>query len=111
MKYLAAPYTHEDPAVRERRMAIFYYWDAKLMREGHFTVSPLHKTETANREKIPSDWVYWEQYSYELLDKCEELIVLMMPGWVESIGVQGEIAYATKLGLPIRYIGVATHYE
>lgn len=103
MKYLAAPYGHPDPAVRAARMKMFYEHDAQLMLEGHSTVSPLAKVETAKYWDIPDTWDYWEMYSYELLSRCDEMIVLMVDGWKESRGVTAEIAYCKKHGIPISY--------
>lgn len=54
-------------------------------------------------------WLY-EQTEYQeglnwtlkVLTKCDELIVL--PDWEDSRGVNQEIAIATYLGIPIRYL-------
>ena len=32
------------------------------------------------------------------------LMVLMLDGWVESVGVQAEIKIAKELGIPVQYI-------
>jgi Domain of unknown function (DUF1937) len=109
MKYLAAPYQHPDPAVRAARMKVFHEHDAQLMREGHFTVSPLAKVETAKYSDIPDTWAYWELYSYELLSRCDEMIVLMIDGWKESVGVAAEIAYCEKHNIPISYRNILYH--
>lgn len=106
MKYLAAPYGHPDPTVRQARMNTYYKYEIKLMREGHFTVSPLAKVETAKHGDIPDTWDYWEQYSYELLSRCDEMIVLMIDGWNTSRGVTAEIEYCKRHDIPIAYISV-----
>lgn len=104
IEYLAAPYGHPDPAVREQRMRIFYQWDAKLSLDGHYLVSPLYKVETAKHGDVPDTWAYWEQYCYELLARCDRMIVLTIDGWDTSKGVTGEIEYCRKHGIPITYI-------
>lgn len=106
MKYLAAPYSHPDPTVREARMKVFYEYDAKLMREGHFTVSPLAKVATAKHSDIPDTWDYWEQYSYELLSRCDGMYVLMFDGWDQSTGVTAELKYCTEHNIPVTFIEV-----
>ncbi len=38
-----------------------------------------------------------------LLERCDQLVVLMLDGWRESVGVQAEILIASELGIPTRY--------
>lgn len=106
MIYLAGPYGHPDPEVRKQRMQVFHEHDAQLMRDGKFTVSPLAKVATAQHTDIPDTWDYWEQYSYELLARCDRMIVLMIDGWKESRGVTAEIQYCTRNLIPVEYRSV-----
>jgi hypothetical protein len=39
-----------------------------------------------------------------MLNRCDVLFVLMLPGWIDSDGLQGEIAFAKQKGMPIIYI-------
>jgi hypothetical protein len=39
-----------------------------------------------------------------MLQRCDELAVLKLPGWRESTGVTAEIAIAREFGLPVRFI-------
>jgi len=102
--YLAAPYSDKDKAVVEARMVLFCKVDAELSRKGIFTVSPLLKHLVLQHSILPSDWEYWRDYSISLLTKCDYMIVIMMDGWKESVGVQDEIKLCNLFDVPIKYI-------
>ena len=46
-----------------------------------------------------------------LLEMCHEVVVLMLDGWRESVGVQAEIAIARELEKPITYLSAGTRTE
>ena len=104
MIYLASPYSHPDPKVRERR-----YWDAcaftaKRMREGAIIYSPIASSHVLSTVYgLPTHFAFWERFDKAILDRCTALEVLMLEGWQDSVGVTAEIKYAAKLGLPITY--------
>jgi hypothetical protein len=102
--YLAMPYSHPDPAVVQSRMDIFQQVDGNLLRCAFFTVSPLAKHFGLSISNLPGDWAYWQHYSRAMLDKCYGMFVITVDGWKESTGVQGEIEYATSLGIEIKYL-------
>lgn len=104
MIYLAAPYTHTDPAVREQRFAIANRVAADLIRAGHQVFSPISHSHPIALNGAPSDWLTWEALDRRLLAASDELSVLMLDGWRESRGVQAEIDLAIEMDLPIRYI-------
>ena len=104
LSYLAAPYSSPSAEATDERMKAFYEADAYLTSMGHFTVSPLLKHPIVKSSVIPGDWAYWETYSKTLLSRCDELLVLQLPGWNTSTGVAGEIAFAKELGIPVFYI-------
>jgi hypothetical protein len=101
---MASPYTHSDPAVREQRFQIACRVTAALLRSGSFIYSPIVHSHPLVAYGLPGDWKYWAEYDLEHLQNCEELLVLTVPGWQESIGVQAEISIAQKLGKPIHYL-------
>lgn len=39
-----------------------------------------------------------------MLTRCDEVVVLMLPGWETSVGVRDEIAVARELGKPVRFL-------
>jgi hypothetical protein len=104
LSYLAAPYTDSDPTIVADRIERLCKTDAKLMKKGIFTVSPLLKHFIIQHEALPGDWEYWRDYSAALLCGVDRVFVLTLPGWKESVGVQAEIRLATDVGIPVFYI-------
>lgn len=104
LTYLASPYSDSNAEVVANRMTTFNNIDGQLLRAGKFTVSPLSKTFGLQASQLPSDWEYWQHYSRKLLAKCDEMYVIMSPGWETSEGVQGEIDFAHEHNIPVIYI-------
>lgn len=104
MIYLASPYTHSDPSVREARFDAACLATAELMRAGHVVFSPIVHAHPLVRFDLPTGWDYWERIDREHLRRCDEVVVLMLDGWRESRGVQAEIGLAKEMELPIRYL-------
>lgn len=103
--YLSIPYSHPDPSVCERRMTAFWKAAAELIKQGKHVVSPM-TLEPALRAApgVPYDWAHWERYSLLMMGVSESLVVLTLDGWEQSTGVRGEIAEATRLGLPVEFM-------
>lgn len=110
MVYLAAPYSvkHDDPAVVaqtiEERMEALSRVDVALMGRGVHTITPLLKHYTLAHSDGASDWAAFQEYSYNLIDRCDALYVLMLEGWDVSQGVTAEIKYAKELKMQIVYL-------
>jgi Domain of unknown function (DUF1937) len=98
MIYLASPYSHSDPAVREQRFDAACATAAVLMRAGHIVFSPVIHGHPLTRLGLPGDWLFWESQARWQLERCEEVVVLMLDGWDESDGVRAEVEIATELG-------------
>ena len=104
MIYLASPYTHPDPVVREQRFKAVCRMAAELMRRGVILYSPIAHSHPISEFGLPTEWEYWETADREHLNHCDELVVLMLEGWRESRGVQAEIRIAQELDKPVRYL-------
>lgn len=105
MTYLACPYSHPDPAVRQWRFEQANRAAARLMAEGHLVFSPIsHSHSIALAGGLPLDWKFWQEYDQAILAQCERMIVLRVPGWDGSIGVGEEVMLAQGMGLPVEYI-------
>ncbi|HXH21718.1 MAG TPA: DUF1937 family protein [Dehalococcoidia bacterium] len=106
MIYLASPYSHPDPAVRERRFRTACRLAAAFLRAGMLVFSPIAHSHPLVEFGLPTDWRFWERYDRAHLERCDEVVVLMMDGWKESAGVQAEVRIARELGKPVRFLGV-----
>lgn len=78
---------------------------AKLMGEdGRFVFSPIsHTHPIAEQGRLRRGWEFWECYDRTMIGCCDDLLVLCLPGWEQSTGVQAEIKIAQEFGIPIDY--------
>jgi len=106
MIYVASPYTHSDPIVVQDRFERVEKYVAELLREGYVAFSPIiHCHGLATKYDLPKDYWFWERYCLGMLDEASSLYVLKLDGWRESVGIGGEIYYAThKAGIPVLYV-------
>jgi hypothetical protein len=106
--YLASPYSHDDPRVREARFRLACEAASVIMRAGLHVFSPIaHTHPIAMAGGLPTGWDYWRGYDEAMLGACGAMAILQIPGWRESRGVQGEFEIAQKLGLPVAYVDPA----
>jgi len=94
MIYLATPYSHPVQAVREARFRAVTRFAADLLKQGQVVFSPItHSHPLEVLGNLPQGWEFWQTQDLEFLRLCDELHVLCMEGWKESVGVQGEIGW------------------
>lgn len=102
--YLAAPYSHPDPAVREARFQAANRAAGAMMAEGLHVFSPIsHTHPIALCCDLPLGWDYWEAFDRAILSRCSSVVVLRLDGWKESTGVRHEMAIAAELDLPVSF--------
>ena len=105
--YLAGPYTHPEESVRNQRAEALTRIAAELMQDGHIIFSPITHGHSVTQHLPPEracDKAFWMSQCIPMLSVCTKLVVVMLPGWVESTGVQHEIDVATQQGMQILYI-------
>lgn len=103
--YLASPYSHEDKAVEAARFESVCKVAAALMREGQMVFSPIaHTHPIALAGDLPRGFDYYAAYDELMISRCDELYVLMLDGWRESVGVTAEVEIARRLGKRVRYV-------
>jgi hypothetical protein len=76
---------------------------AIIYSKGLFAFSPLthsYPIWKLNNKITPHTWMGLD---LQILPLCSHLLVLMLPGWEESIGIKLEREVAFKLNLKIRY--------
>jgi len=103
--YLASPYTHPDPAVREERFRAVCRAAARMMREGLAVFSPVahsHPVEIESGEVQSGS--FWKKQDVPLLRHADALYVLMLDGWGESSGIKWEVEMAENLNIPVQYV-------
>lgn len=99
MIYIASPYSHPNPGVRQERYLLVRLYTARLLAAKSWCYSPIvHCHDLANAHDLPTDAAYWLEYDFHVLERCDALHVLSLPGWEDSKGVQAEIAHWRALG-------------
>jgi hypothetical protein len=108
MIYLAIPYSHPDPDVRENRFLIANRVAAMLFKSGEHVFSPIsHSHPIKMAGELPGGFDFWEKYDRCMIEMCKELLVVQCDGWEESVGVTAEIEIARSLGIPVRFVDPA----
>jgi len=111
MIYLASPYSHPDPAVVERRFEAACQAAAALIRQGKTVFSPVAHSHAICRYGLPGDWRFWQRHDRKYLEACNEVVVLMLDGWQESVGVQAELVVARELDKPVSFLTINARVE
>ncbi len=107
LTYLASPYTAatEEERVQRYEQVCRVAGGLMITRPGTVIFCPIsHSHPIATRFELPTTWEFWLAQDKAFLECSCKLIVLMLPGWETSTGVQAEIKIAEELGLPIEYI-------
>jgi Domain of unknown function (DUF1937) len=107
--YLASPYKHELQQVTNKR-----FRDAskaagnivlKFADEGIVVFSPIaHAHNISKYAKIPAFSEVFYRWSEEILSRCDEVWILDIIGWDQSVGIRAEIELAKKLDKPIKMV-------
>src|SRR5262245_50334070 len=103
MIYLASPYSHPEADVRQARFDAACRAAAQLMRDGHVVYCPVAHGHPIAQHGLPTEWSYWEQTDRRFLAVCDEVVVVTLDGWRESVGVSAEIRIANELGKHVSY--------
>jgi hypothetical protein len=106
--YLACPYSHKDPKVRDERVKTVNMVAGDLMLKGHLVFSPLSHSDCIadhiSNAVDPCDHGFWlEQCITFLVDWADELWVFQLDGWKESWGISVEVDTAKTMGIPVKY--------
>jgi hypothetical protein len=105
LTYLACPYSHPDPAVREHRFKMANVYAAKLFNAGEVVFSPISMSHPmAEDGGLRGDWDTWEQFDRAYLSLSKKVVVLTLDGWERSKGVAAEMEIARQLGIPVEFL-------
>lgn len=97
--YLAQPYsgTHEE---QNFRAAAALAALAHFTSQGRHVYSPIaHFHHAALAHKLPTDAATYRRHNFDILERCDGIIVLQLPGWKTSVGLAEELQYASDLTL------------
>lgn len=100
--YLASPYSHPDPDVREQRAFAVNDFSGKLLAAGVHVYATIWATHRACvYHDLPKDHLFWLAFNKAFIDPAAGIIVCDIDGWRESKGCQQEIEYARETGKPV----------
>ena len=103
--YLASPYTHPSPTIREERFQAACRATAKLMLEGRCVFSPIsHSHPVDTCIGTPQSGDFWKMQDVPILRHASELVVLKLDGWEQSSGIKWEIELARNLHIPVTFM-------
>lgn len=103
--YLACPYASPDPAIRRLRFEMATRVARTLTLKGYLVFSPITHAHPLQVE-VRNGWDFWKQLDVPFLEQCGLLMILKMPGWDKSVGIDGEVNTAYQNGIPSMYIEV-----
>lgn len=104
--YLASPYSSSDKTIKELRVEAVTRKTAELTAQGYFVFSPIVHSHSLTRYELPGNWEFWKRIDEFMISRCDEVWILQLEGWQESVGVSAEIEIAKKLKKKIRYISL-----
>lgn len=102
MIYLASPYSHPDPFIREQRYLAVMKVLGDMLANRQWAYSPIvHCHELKKVRDLPPGHEFWLEYDFHILNRCGVLVVVPLEGWMESKGVAAEIAEANRAQIPV----------
>ena len=103
--YLASPYSHTDPDIQLQRYEDVAREAAILINEGAIVFCPIaHSHPIATIGDIDDGtWRTWSKQDLAILERCDEFMVLMLPGWDTSVGINAETDFAIANEIPVTY--------
>ena len=105
--YLAAPLGHQDSSIRRERFESVNRCCGYLIRQHELVLSPLSIGASLNEDAISNS--AWYALGLQMLSRCDELRILALDGWVESVGVTLETRYARQLCIPVSVADPSTY--
>lgn len=101
--YIASPYSHTNPAVRDARFKQAACYAGLLMGQGHIAFSPIaHSVPVVrNSRAVPDDLTVWMRQDLPFVEWCDELHQLQLDGWEDSVGCYIERRHADVHGKKI----------
>lgn len=103
--YLASPYSKLD---KSKAYAAAAQATVYLITKCNYNVySPIvHCHNLARDFHLQGDFTFWKSLNYAMLHPADELFALTLPGWLDSEGLQDEIAAARTWRKPVKLLNV-----
>lgn len=104
--YICSPYTHKEKWKEYERYQTVTKFSIELFLKGYHVFSPISYNAPwlEYTTKLDGQWKLWESFDKNFVSRCDALIVLMMDGWGDSIGIKAEVEFAKTLNKPVFYL-------
>lgn len=104
--YLSSPYSHQSDSVRQRRYELALHVASRITEQNITVYSPIvHNRHIALKTQLPSTFDYWSHHNYNMLRWADKLWILTIDGWLDSVGIKGEVEWFDGHGMrPARMI-------
>lgn len=109
--YLASPYSHPELTIEKWRYGEITRIAAKLHKTYRYAfILPITQSHElkAWEPKLGGSFAKWRDRDLHFISKSDEVWVVMMEGWKESIGVLAEIDFAISKNIPVKYMNAQT---
>ena len=112
--YLASPYSHPDEWVRSNRYQDVSETAARIIVESKGEIMPFAPITHSHplfvlRPETGADFRSWQAFDEWMIRACDELWVLTLSGWEQSVGVNAEIAFAHGIRRKVYYLTYGSH--
>ena len=108
--YLAAPYSSNNRLTPLIRVGLATRAAAYLRAAGYEVFNPIGHGHSICQYAVryglivDTDCAAWQGVNNAMIRASSGLVVLMLDGWQESVGIKKELALARKLGIPVTYL-------
>lgn len=100
--YLGSPYSKQPDL--DEAAALAERAAARLMEGGAVVYSPIAHGHAVAQHGLPVTWKFWKAQCQPFIDAAESLIVLMLDGWDDSVGLTYEIEEFERQGKRVTYV-------
>jgi hypothetical protein len=103
--YLGLPYMHDDEVVMDFRADISDIVAADLANRGFNVFAPISAWHHISKKYgLPGEWEYWKDFDESFIKICSKVLIIILEGWRQSVGVTAEIDLSKKYNLEVGYI-------
>lgn len=100
--YLGSPYSKQP--VLDEAAYIAERAAARLMAKGLVVYSPIAHGHAIAGHGLPATWAFWKAQCQPFIDAADSMIVLMVDGWEDSVGLTYEIEEFARQGKKVSYV-------
>jgi len=105
MIYLASPYSHSEPSIREARYHAVVDFASHHLNKGKVIFSPIaYGHPFAALKDHGTAHIDWIVFNEGMMDAASEMWVLRLGGWEASVGIKAEMAYMEAQGKTIHMV-------